>query len=87
MNYQKLDTALTMALNEVQEPEERRLIVFIHTHSVPDATATAFLESLGVSVTTGKDVFAATLSPHAISQLSEQPWVKYLRLSQQLRPL
>lgn len=86
MNYQKLDTALAMALNEVQDPEERSLSVFIHTKPVADGGETAFLRNLGVSgVTDGKDVFTATLSPEAISQLSEQPWVQYLKLSQKLR--
>ncbi|MGI8501207.1 MAG: hypothetical protein ACR2LR_08710, partial [Hassallia sp.] len=46
---------------------------------------TAALENLGVSgVTSGKDVFTATLSPSAISQLSEQPWVEHVKLSQTL---
>ena len=87
MNYKKLDTALAMALSDVQNPDERNLVVFIHTEPVPDATAAAFLESLGVSVTSGRDVFTATLSANAVSQLSEQPWVQYIRLSQKLRLL
>ncbi|MBD2016364.1 hypothetical protein H6F96_20610 [Microcoleus sp. FACHB-53] len=87
MNYKKLDTALAMALNEVQDSEEQSLVVFIHTEPVPDAKATAFLESLGVNVTKGRDVLTATLSANAVSQLSEQPWVHYIRLSQKLRLL
>ncbi|MEH2009790.1 hypothetical protein, partial [Nostoc sp.] len=86
MNYQKLDAALATALNDVQDSDETSLAVFIHTESVLNSTATAVLESLGVSgVTSGKDIFTATLSPNAISQLSEQPWVMYLKRSQQLR--
>ncbi|MEH2090733.1 hypothetical protein [Nostoc sp.] len=86
MNYQKLDAALATALNDVQNLEEPSLTVFIHTESVLDSAATAVLESLGVSgVSSGKDIFTATLSPNAISQLSEEPWVKYLKRSQQLR--
>jgi|GEM_PF-612154 len=86
MNYEKLDTALVTALNDVQDLEERSLAVFIHIEAVSDPAATAVLESLGVSgVTSGQDVFTATLSPNAISQLSEQPWVQYLKLSQKLR--
>ena len=85
MNYKKLDTALAMALNELQDSEEQSLVVFIHTEPVPDAKATAFLESLGVKVTRGQDVFTATLSANAVSQLSDQPWVKAIRLSQNLR--
>jgi hypothetical protein len=87
MNYQKLDTALAMALSEVENPEEQSLVVFIHTEPMPDASAAAFLESLGVSVTRGRDVFTATLSANAVSQLSEKPWVQYIRLSQKLRSL
>jgi hypothetical protein len=87
VNYQKLDAALAMALNQVQNPEERCLVVFIQTEPVTDSTA-KFLENLGVSgVTTGRNMFTATLSANAVSQLSDQPWVKYLKLSQKLRLL
>lgn len=85
MNYQKLDAPLSLALNEAQNSKEQSLEIFIHTEPVVDSKAIAVLESLGVKdVTCGKDVFTATLMPTAISQLSEQPWVKSLRLSQQL---
>ncbi|MHC0063225.1 hypothetical protein ACWATR_09890 [Nostoc sp. UIC 10890] len=86
MNYQKLDAALATALNDVQDPEETSLGVFIHTEPILDSAAIAILESLGVNdVTSGKDIFTATLSANAISQLSEESWVKYLKRSQQLR--
>jgi hypothetical protein len=91
MNYQKLDTALAIALNEVKENEralsqERCLTVFIHIIAdIDTTTVTAFLESLGISgVKGGKAILTATLSPNAISELSEQPWVQYLKLSQKL---
>lgn len=85
MNYQKLDAALAIALNDVQNPDAPELQVFIHTESVLDPTATAILESFGISnVNTGKDVFTAILSLNAISELSDRSWVKYLKLSQKL---
>lgn len=85
MNYQKLDAALATALNDLQGSEETSLAVFIHTEPILDSAASAVLESLGVSgVSSGKDIFTATLSPNAISLLSEQSWVKYLKRSQQL---
>ncbi|WP_392531637.1 hypothetical protein [Nostoc sp. C117] len=85
MNYQKLDAALATALNDVQDIQEASLGVFIHTEPILDSKAIAFLESLGVSgVTADKDIFTATLSRNAISQLSDQSWVKYLKRSQQL---
>jgi hypothetical protein len=97
MNYQKLDAALAMALNDVQDPEEPSLIVFIHTKEAPDADAIpswmvangiALPENLGVNdVSSANDIFTATLSANAISQLSEEPWVKYIKLSQKLRLL
>jgi hypothetical protein len=85
MNYQKLDAALATAINEVQNLETGSLTVFIHTEPVLDANAIAMLGNLGVSdVTPGKDIFTATLSANAIAQLSEQPWVQHLKLSQKL---
>ncbi|PLZ99035.1 hypothetical protein CEN50_08835 [Fischerella thermalis CCMEE 5268] len=87
MNYKKLDAALAMALNQVQDPDERSLVVFIHTQPVADnSNAAAILENLGISgITENKDVFSATLSVNEIAKLSEQPWVQYLKLSQKLR--
>ncbi|WP_017653596.1 hypothetical protein [Fortiea contorta] len=85
MNYQKLDAALAIALNDVPNAEASSLTVFIHTTTAIDDDAVAILANLGVSgATSGQDTFTATLSPNAISQLSEQPWVQYLKLSQQL---
>ncbi|AUB39076.1 hypothetical protein COO91_05064 [Nostoc flagelliforme CCNUN1] len=85
MNYQKLDAALATALNDVQNVQEPSLAVFIHTEPILSPAATAILENLGVrGVSGGKDIFTATLSLNAISQLSEQTWVKYLKQSQQL---
>lgn len=87
MNYQKLDAPLSMALNDAQNKEEPSLQVFIHTQPVIDSAKTTVLENLGVNVTGGNDVFTATLSPSAISQLSDQPWVQSVKLSQKLQLL
>ncbi len=84
MDYQKLDAPLSMALKDVQNTDEPSLQVFIHTKPVSNAESAA-LKNLGVSgVTSGEDAFTATLSLNAISQLSEQPWVQYVKLSQTL---
>ncbi|MGB6300003.1 MAG: hypothetical protein WBF90_28045 [Rivularia sp. (in: cyanobacteria)] len=88
MNFSKLDTALILALKKNKDQSIPCLVVFIHTESPIDSKATAMLESLGVSgIAVGKDVYTATLSLNAVSQLSEQPWVKYLKLSKELRLL
>ena len=85
MNFSKLDIALILALKEIKDSSKPSLVVFIHTESDLDSGATAVLESFDVSgFAVGQDVLTATLSPNAISQLSEQPWVQYLKLSQRL---
>ena len=86
MNYQKIDAALAVALQDIQDWEARILVVFIQTESELDNDAVAFLERLGVrGVTNKRQIFTATLSRREIEELSEQVWVKYLRLSQKLR--
>lgn len=88
MNYQKLDAALAMAIDDVESLDECSLVVFIHTEPVPDHNARTLLEKLGVSnVTSGRDVFTATLSVNGVAQLSQQSWVQYLKLSHKLRLL
>lgn len=88
MNYQKVDAALAAALDDIQDPEERDLAVFIHTMHVPDNDEAALLEKLGVGGATGRrQVFTATLSARAVAELSDQPWVRYLKLSKPLRML
>jgi hypothetical protein len=88
MDYHKIDAALAAALDEVPDPEERSLAVFIHTTHTPGQAEAAFLERLGVRGISGtRHVFTATLSPSAIAELSEQPWLRYLRLSRQMRLL
>ncbi|MCJ8280038.1 MAG: hypothetical protein MJK14_09015 [Rivularia sp. ALOHA_DT_140] len=86
MNFSKLDTALILVLKKIQDQSRPCLVVFIHTESPLDSTAIAVLEGFGISgITATRDVFTATLSLNAVSQLSEQAWVKYLKLSQELR--
>ncbi|MDY6896650.1 MAG: hypothetical protein SWZ49_01010 [Cyanobacteriota bacterium] len=86
MNFSKLDIALILALKKIQDQSKPCLVVFIHTELPIDSEAIAFLEGFGVSdITAKRDVFTATLSSNAVSQLSEKPWVKSLKLSQRLR--
>jgi len=85
MDYKKMDAALAAALEEIQDPEAPTLSVFIHTSYVPEDAEAAFLEDLGVrGVTGGRQVFTATLSPRAVAELSEQPWLRYMKLSRKL---
>ena len=86
MNYQKLDAALVMALNRVQNPHQPSFVIFIHTQPGLESAAKKFLMDLGISeITESKRVFTATVSAHTISELSDQTWVEYLKLSQRRR--
>ncbi|MEM7726883.1 MAG: hypothetical protein AAF208_11010 [Cyanobacteria bacterium P01_A01_bin.45] len=85
MNYQKFDTALSMELNQVENPNENCLVVFIHTKPIIDSVAKKFLKSLGISnITDEVKVYTATISLNILSELSEKSWVDYLKLSQRL---
>jgi len=88
VNYRKVDAALAAALDENRDPDERALIVFVHTDQPPDANTAAVLDKYGVSpATSARKIFTATLSPRAVSELSDQPWVRFLKLSSKLRLL
>ena len=85
MDYRKLDGALAAALEDVEDTEEPTLGVFIHTSRPPDAVEATFLKKLGITATSGRQVFTATLSTRSVAELSDQPWVSYLKFSRKLR--
>lgn len=86
MNYRKLDSALTSALYDANDPESQDLTVFIQTLSTPGDQEAVILEQYGVRGARGdRRVFTATLSPKTVEELADQPWVQGLRLSQKLR--
>lgn len=94
MDFSKLDAALAGALDpQPREPREwpeamadPKLLVFVHVQ--PDDVDRRELTRLGVRAEsiTG-NVATATLSPEQIDELSEQPWVRQIRLSQPLKLL
>ena len=62
MDYRKLDAALAAALEEVEDPEEPALAVFIHTAHTLSTMETNYLEGLGISgIGRKRQVFTATL--------------------------
>lgn len=88
MNYHKVDAPLAAALDEIKSAEESLLAVFIYTAKSRDETATTFLNGIGVRVySKNQEVFTATVSPHTVKELSQQPWVRYVKLSQKLHLL
>ena len=86
MDYQKMDTALLMALERAQDQDA--LTVFIQTaRPVEQAEAEYLHELLVTDDLAGKQILTATLSADAVKQLSDQSWVRSLTLSQPLKPL
>ena len=89
MDYKKLDADLIAQLGETSaDADEKPLSVFIHTTKAPGPEEESFLKDLGHKGDIGgRELFPASLSPAAIDKLSRQPWVRYLKLSRQMRPL
>jgi hypothetical protein len=87
LTYQKVDAGLAGALDDIVNPEARELAVFIHTDTLPTEEQKMFLRRCGVSeASTEQQVFTATLSAQAVEELTDQSWMRYLRLSSQLHP-
>jgi hypothetical protein len=87
MDPGKIDPALAFALQDVSAPDENAFVVFIHTARPPGPVEKAFLEQRGVRVgPTPWTILTATLSRRAVEDLSDQPWVRSIKLSAKLRP-
>lgn len=97
MDYRKLDAPLAAAVSEAADLTARALSVFVHLARPPSPPEQAALSRLGVACGPGgpsgaggaggpgsRQIFTATLSADQVSHLSEQAWVRQLRLSQRL---
>jgi len=88
VNYDKLDSALAGALTAGQSSPGGRLSVFIRTELNLPATASRLLEAYGIGAAMeSAPLLSLDLSPAQIEELSEQPWVKFIRLARNARPL
>ena len=88
MNYEKLDAELTAELEQAAEiSKATELPVFIYLAHALGPAEIAFLKGLGVTGDFSDEIITANVSPRAIDELSEQPWVRYLKLSRSRRPL
>jgi hypothetical protein len=88
VNYQKIDAALAAAIADVENEDQASFGVFIETNSMLGDGEASLLKKFGVGgVAPDRKVFTANLSAPAIGELSERPWVRFIRLSQRLRPL
>jgi hypothetical protein len=73
-------------LRDKSKRDQPAFEVFVHLAPNCGPQARAKLADLGIrGVTRGRSVFTARLSAGAIAELSDQPWVSQLRLSQKLR--
>jgi hypothetical protein len=87
MDYRKIDASLGEVLAEAANTDEQNLVVFIHTNEEPNEEQASLLHSVGVSqVASGRRLFTGTLSADGVDQLTQQPWVRSVKLSQKLRP-
>ena len=88
MNYSKLDASLSAAISQYSPSDESTFQVSVRTLVPPSPEQQKELENLGVhGVSSRSRVFSAELSPSAVSELSEKPWIRLLSLAQVLRPL
>lgn len=88
MNHRKIDAPLAAAVAEIENAEEPMLAVFIYTAQSRDEAATIFLNGIGVRVySKNQEIFTATVSPQTVKKLSQQPWVRYVKLSSKLHIL
>lgn len=88
MNYRKMAPQLASALRDAASELPSRLTVFIQTMETPTPEQAETLRSMGVNVPEeDRTIFTADLSSENISHLTECPWIKLIRASQQLRPL
>ncbi|NES97146.1 MAG: hypothetical protein F6K32_18300 [Desertifilum sp. SIO1I2] len=85
-NHQKLDASLAIAMTEARDTEAKQFVVFIQIETPLNAAAIAFLEDMGVqNLTPSRKIHTAALSPEQVAALSQQTWVRYIRLSQKLQ--
>jgi hypothetical protein len=87
MNYTKVDAALAAALKR-KDTNKRIIPVFVGVKKGLGQTEMTHLQKLGITFNREiPEIFSATISQESISELSDQPWVRYLKLSTRLKPL
>jgi hypothetical protein len=85
MNYAKVDAPLTAALKR-KGMNKRFIPVFIGVKKGLGQTEIAHLQKSGITFDREiPEIFSATISQESISELSDQEWVRYLKLSSKLK--
>jgi len=86
MNYNKVDAALAAALKS-EETDKNLIPVFVGVKKGLGQNEKEYLQKLGLIFNKDiPEIITATISQEAISELSDQSWVRYLKLSTRLKP-
>lgn len=87
MNYNKVDAALAAALKS-EETDKNFIPVFVGVNKGLGQNEIEYLQKLGLIFNKDiPEIITATISQEAISELSDQSWVRYLKLSTRLKPM
>jgi hypothetical protein len=85
LNYTKVDPFLAVAL-KTKERDDDLFTVFVSVKKGLGYTEITRLQKLGIPFNRNNpEIFSATISRKTISELSDQSWVRYLRLSTKLK--
>jgi len=86
MNYNKVEAALAAALKS-EETDKNFIPVFVGVNKGLGQNEKEYLQKLGLIFNKDiPEIITATISQQAISELSDQSWVRYLKLSTRLKP-
>ena len=86
MNYNKVDAALAAALKS-EETDKNLIPVFVGVKKGLGQNEKEYLQKLGLIFNKDiPEIITATISQEAISELSDQSWVRYVKLSTRLKP-
>jgi hypothetical protein len=84
MDYSKIDAPLAAQLKS-KDPDEL-FPVFISVSKDIGEQEQSFLKRIGImSSVANMRIFSATIPSQAIDELSEQPWIRYIKLSTALQ--
>ena len=85
-DFSKLDAGLAARLDAPGSARSQTIDVMIELASEPDAEGRELLDRLGVDALGDAAILTASLPLVALRRLSEEPWVRYLRLAPRLQP-
>ena len=86
MNYNKVDAALAAALKS-EETDKNFIPVFVGVNKGLGQNEKEYLQKSGLIFNKDiPEIITATISQEAISELSDQSWVRYVKLSTRLKP-